>query len=106
MSKRQVAGWVWESNVDRLMSWLALFTGYDYKHLDATGVANGVADTDVDAHRWYEYPLGGEPALLVRLSQQVGGSEVNVVVLGAMDPVLEARVQTLVDVLADVDTGR
>ena len=41
----------------------------------------------------------GDPPLTVRLAREPGSSVVDVRVEGAMDPVLAARVETLLDVL-------
>lgn len=54
---------------------------------------------DESADAWFEYPLEGRPALMVHLAQSPGSAVVSVRVDGNIDPVLAARIETLMDML-------
>ena len=97
---KEVVGWVFDSAVLSFMAFLARWVGYAFDELDGEAIDAGVSATDAEADRWFEYPLPGEPALRVRLARDVGTSVVHVRVVGGMDAVLEARVETLIDVLS------
>jgi hypothetical protein len=105
VSSIEVGGWVWAVNVPALMRQLATLIGYAYDEFDEDAVEAGLAGTDADqASGWYDYPLIGQPALTVGLAQNVGAEPVSVRVVGDMDPVLAARVDTVISVLAAVRT--
>ncbi|WP_406045702.1 hypothetical protein OG799_15210 [Micromonospora sp. NBC_00898] len=65
----------------------------------APGAHPGDQITLLDADAWYIYPLAGTPSLTVSLAQAAGGSVVSVRVDGDIDPILAARVETLLDLL-------
>jgi hypothetical protein len=102
----EVGGWVWPSNVEPLLRWVSLYVGYSFDLTDWQAVEAALPATDADAaDGWYDYPLAGTPPVQVNLAQNVGALPVMVRVVGEMDPVLEARIDTLVSVLADVEQG-
>ncbi len=99
----EVGGWVWPSNVEPLLRWVSLFVGYSFDDSDWQALEAALPSTDAEAaDGWYDYPLMGTPPVQVYLARNVGASPVMVRVVGTMDPVLEARIDTLVSVLADV----
>lgn len=103
MVAREVGGWVAASNVYTLMSTLSRFVGYSFDKLDWTAVATSLPETDAEAaDQRYEYPLVGEPSLDVSLAVYHGADPVAVTVNGDLDDVLSARIETLLDVLADI----
>jgi hypothetical protein len=98
---------VWPSNVRVLMTYLSLFIGYQFDDSDWLAIELALPDTDAAAPDGsYEYPLVGRPQLVVRLARNAGADPVAVTVTGPMDPVLEARVDTLIAVLAEVADNR
>jgi hypothetical protein len=104
MDDATVGGWVWPSTVHTMMEFLASFVGYDFGYSDWDAVRFGLEGTDADlSDGFYEYPLVGDPVLTVRLARNVGADPVDVTVTGAMDVVLEARVDTLISVLTTVE---
>jgi hypothetical protein len=106
VDERQVAGWVWPSNVKPLLSMTSHYIGYRFDDWDWQAIAAALPATDDDREDgWYEYPLVGVPPLRVRLAQAVGAVPVMVTVAGQMDEVLAARISTLLDVLAEVEHG-
>ena len=99
-----VEGWVWPSTVETLMVFLSSFVGYGFGYNDWDAVRLGLEESDADrSDGFYEYPLVGDPVLTVRLARNVGADPVSVSVTGAMGVVLEARVETLISVLATVE---
>jgi hypothetical protein len=99
-----VAGWVWPSTVHTMMEFLSSFVGYGFGYSDWDAVRFGLEGTDTDrSDGFYEYPLVGDPVLTVRLARNVGADPVDVSVTGAMDVVLQARVDTLISVLTTVE---
>jgi hypothetical protein len=107
VEKREVVGWVWPSNVERLLFWASHYVGYRFDDADWQAVEIALPGTDDEREDgWFEYPLVGAPPLRVRLAQAVGAAPVSVRVSGDMDDLLEARVSTLLDVFADVHRSR
>ncbi|HVE73996.1 MAG TPA: hypothetical protein VNA30_02760 [Mycobacteriales bacterium] len=101
-----VAGWVWPSNVEPLLRSVSHYVGYSFDDTDWQAIAAALPETDDERpDGWYDYPLAGEPPLRVHLACCVGAAPVMVRVVGPMDAVLEARVDTLVSVLAEVRAG-
>jgi hypothetical protein len=95
-----VRGWVAENNVVRLFQQISAYIGYVYDDLDEAALTGALDETnDESADCWFGYPLEGMPPLMVHLAQSQGSAVVSVRVEGAMDPVLAARVETLLDVL-------
>lgn len=106
MEQREVSGWVWPSNVERLLSWASRYVGYAFDDSDWQAVETALPTTDDEREDgWFEYPLVGAPPLRVHLAQAVGAAPVSVRVAGDMDHLLAARIETLLDVLADVRHG-
>jgi hypothetical protein len=102
VQEREVAGWVWPSNVERLLFWASHYVGYNFDGLDWQAVETALPATDDEREDgWYEYPLVGEPPLRVRLARAVGAAPVTVVVTGEMDEPLASRIATLFDVFSD-----
>jgi len=95
-----VAGWIFEENVVRLLEHLSRHVGYPYDAADADALVGALDDTDDEsATAWFRYPLAGTPPVMVLLARSVGGSVVSVRVEGAVDAVLEARIDTMLDLL-------
>ena len=99
MAEREVGGWIWPENKMGLMKWLAVYIGYGFSESDEIAVANA-------ADGCFEYPLAGNPPLLVALEPDDEADPVSVRVTGAMDNVLAARVETLLDVFSDARSER
>jgi hypothetical protein len=107
VSDERVAGWVWPFNVRPLMEYLGLFVGYKFDGSDWQAVEGALPGTDDDHDLRYEYPLVGTSAtLLVQLARDLDGGLVMVGVTGPMDPVLNARVDTLLSVMAEIEDTR
>ena len=99
-----VDGWVWPSTVHTMMVFLSSFIDYGFGYSDWDAVRFGLEGTDADrTDGYYEYPLVGAPVLTVRLARNVGADPVSVSVTGPMSVVLEARIDTLISVLATVE---
>jgi hypothetical protein len=97
VARREVAGWVREANPVEALERLSGFVGYLFDDLDRTALAGALEDTDDECDRWFEYPWQGSPPLTVRLARVAVGSEVLVIVMGGIDDVLAARIETLWD---------
>ncbi|MEV0131011.1 hypothetical protein AB0H83_21430 [Dactylosporangium sp. NPDC050688] len=96
----RVAGWVVEDHVVQALRQISAYIDYRYDELDEaalTGALEGTNDETADG--WFEYPLAGTPALTIRLARSADGSVVMVQVDGAMDIVLAARIDTVLDLL-------
>ena len=102
----EVGGWVWPGNVKPLLRWISFYVGYSFDDSDWQTIEAALSTTDSEAaDGWYDYPLQGTVPLQVYLAQEVGASPVMVRVVGTMDPGLETRIDTLIRVLADVETS-
>jgi hypothetical protein len=99
---KNVSGWVWAENVDVAMRHIALTVAYGFDDSDEGAIEVGLADTDADQDRWFEYPIMGEPTLMIRLARHPDAVPVLVRVEGEMDEILAGRLDTILTVLADV----
>ena len=107
MDRYEVAGWILSGNVRTLMVHLAHYVGCTYDDSDWLALKMALPGTDAGTPSgWYDYPLAGSPVLTVWLAQNCGDIPVSVRVTGVMDPVLAARVDTLLNVLADVNPAQ
>ncbi|GAA0391367.1 hypothetical protein GCM10009530_48320 [Microbispora corallina] len=96
----RVDGWVAEEHVVQLLRQISVYIGYRYDDLDEAALTGALDDTnDEDVDGWFEYPLAGTPALVIRLAQSPGSGVVSVRAEGAMDLVLATRIETLLDLL-------
>lgn len=94
MAEREVGGWIWPENAMNLMRWLAVYIRYDFGESDEIALLNNEADR-------FQYPLVGDPPLLVTLEPDPDGDPVSVFIVGTMDDVLAARIEPLLDVFSD-----
>ncbi|MGW5558089.1 hypothetical protein ACWER9_12790 [Micromonospora sp. NPDC003944] len=93
-----VEGWVAEDHVVRLLRQVSAHIGYPYDDLDEAALTGAFDDTnDETVDRWFEYPLAGTAALVVRLARSADRALVRVNVDGSMDLVLAARIEQLLD---------
>jgi hypothetical protein len=96
----QVAGWVAEDHVVRLLRQISAYIDYRYDDLDEAALTGALDDTNDEApDGWFEYPLAGTPVLVIRLARSPGSMAVSVRVDGAMDLVLATRIETLIDLM-------
>ncbi|WP_436533026.1 hypothetical protein [Actinoplanes sp. HUAS TT8] len=97
-----VGGWVFEGNVVRFLEHLSRYIGYRYDAADEDALVGALDDTDDEsATFWFSYPLQGTPPVVVLLARGVGSSVVSVRVQGELDPVLEARIDTMLSLLSE-----
>ena len=90
-------GWIFEENLNELVTRIAAYTGYRCDDLDDDAFVGALDDTDADdTDSWFEYPIMGDPPVTVALARSNGPIEVRI--SGALDPVLTARFETLMDV--------
>jgi hypothetical protein len=95
-----VAGQVGEDRVVALFQYISRCIGYRYDDLDEAALTGALDDADPEsADSWFTYPLHGAPPLLVHLAQSTGSTTVNVRVEGAMDALLAARIEAMLDPL-------
>ena len=95
-----VAGWIFEENVVRFLEYLSRYVGYSYDTADEDALSGALDQTDDESDTaWFQYPLQGTPPVMVSLARAVGGSVVSVRIDGAIDTVLEARINTMLDLL-------
>ncbi|MCY1143423.1 hypothetical protein OWR29_35955 [Actinoplanes sp. Pm04-4] len=95
-----VDGWIFEENVVRFLEHLSGQIGYRYDAADEDALTGALEATDDEtAAAWFRYPLEGTPPILVSLARAVGGSVITVHVEGEIDPILSARIETMLDLL-------
>jgi hypothetical protein len=95
-----VEGWVRQENVAKFLGHLAAYLQTTWDYLDDTALIGAIERTDAEADAWFEYPIDGQPPVMVRLALDPGTSVVIVHVTGDLNDVLAARVETLVDLLS------
>ncbi|MBM2623133.1 hypothetical protein JIG36_47305 [Actinoplanes sp. LDG1-06] len=102
-----VSGWVHENNVVRLMRLVSHYVDYPYDDLDESALDGALDATDDERDDgWFDYPLEGTPPVTVRLARSPGSAVVSVRVDGELDPVLAARVETVIEMLSDPPGAR
>ena len=58
----EVAGWVWDTNVRKMIEYLSLWTAYDFGESDWQAIESSLPDTDADGpNGWYQYRLAVDP---------------------------------------------
>lgn len=103
MRQREVSGWVMETNVYTMLTTLSRWVGYTFDDFDWGAIVTALPETDAGAaDRWYEYPLLGTWPVTVSLAINHGAAPVEVRVSGAFDEVLAARIDTMLNLLAEV----
>ncbi len=95
-----VEGWISEDHVVQSLQQISTYIGYRYDDLDEAALTGALDETnDESADGWFTYPLQGTPPLRVHLAQSPGSAIVSVRIEGAIDAVLTARIETLLDLL-------
>ena len=70
LSDVTLENWVWESNVRRFVEWVARWTNYSFDDSDWQAIETALPETDAwGAHRWYDYPISGEPMLILHFAR-------------------------------------
>jgi hypothetical protein len=96
-----LSGWVWDTNVHALVAALGGLVNYEPDDWDWNAIDFGLAATDAEAcDRWYTYPLVGTRALTLAMANEPGASVTSVRVHHPGDPVLLARIETVLALLS------
>lgn len=98
----EVGGWVLAENLEQWLEYLSSYVGYEFDSLDWAAISDALRETDADDEMTqYEYPIVGDPPLVVGLASAAEDGIVIVIVIvkGQIDPVLAARIETLFDLL-------
>lgn len=101
----RVEGWIFEGNLPAFVELVASALGYVWDDGDQAAVDHGMTDTDVEAGRWFEYPVVPPvhegPSAAIALANDIGSSVVFARV-EVQDPGerLVGRLETLLDVCA------
>ena len=90
-------GWIWRSNLLPFLKMTSDFVRYSFGSEDEDAVLTGLADTDPEASRWFDYQLAGELPVTLGLS---GGEDVVLIDID-LDGLTE-RFVTQIGVLLDV----
>ena len=76
----RVEGWIYECNQAAFVELVASFLGYAWDDGDRAAVDHGMTYTDVEADRWFEYPIVPSPdkgpTAVIALAHDVGSSVV------------------------------
>ena len=95
----EVSGWIFEKNLDGLISHVGAYVGYRWDHLDDDALIGALDSTDAEkSETWFEYPVVGTPPVMLTLARDVGTDVLSVRITGLFDAVLAARFETLLDV--------
>jgi hypothetical protein len=88
--------WIYEDNLRAWLELVAGIVGYKFDELDWDAVRAGVADTDSEAERCYEYPLG-KSGTRVELAAEPGTSVIAVRTIGATSAI-QARFELVTSI--------
>lgn len=95
-----VGGWLHRDNTERFLEFVAQCVGYDFDSSDWLAIETALPGTDSEAEDgWYDYPLIGHPQLTVRIALEIGTDLVNARVVGEIDEVLAARIESAFELL-------
>jgi hypothetical protein len=95
-----VGGWIHEENVVRFLDHLSHYIGYQYDAADEDALVGALDNTDDESlTAWFQYPLQGTPPVVVSLARAVGDSTISVRVDGDVDTLLQARIDTMLNLL-------
>ncbi|GAA4935837.1 hypothetical protein [Actinoplanes utahensis] len=93
-------GWIFEENTVRFLETLSWFIGYRYDHADEDALTGALDGTDDETESaWFRYPLMGTPPLEVSLARSSGATTVSIQITGDIDPILHARIDTMLHLL-------
>ena len=90
------ANWIAEFNLIAWLDVLSSIAGYDFDPWDRDAFEAGVANSDGEQNRWFEYKLAGRTTLDVKVAKDVGTE----VILVQFDcpPDLEPKVDTATEI--------
>jgi hypothetical protein len=95
----EVAGYIWETNLDDFVQLVAAYVDYRWDGLDYDALVGALDATDAEKpDTWFDYPIVGSPPLTLALARDWGSAKLGVRITGAFDIVLAARFDTLLDV--------
>ncbi|MGW4896949.1 hypothetical protein ACWEQL_32530 [Kitasatospora sp. NPDC004240] len=97
----EIGDWIYRDNLQMFVGLLSLYIGYDgLGETDWEAITLGLESTDEDPDRWYTYALVGPSTVLdLTIAQATGGNEISIRLPRPTDPVLAARIETLLDAL-------
>jgi len=102
MMTREITGWIWESHARTTVEYLARWVGYDFDDFDWGDIETGIAESTWEPpERWYDYSIEGDLELAVSFARDENDRLIGIKVTGEMDAILEARIDTLLTLLAD-----
>lgn len=97
----KVVGWIFETNLDKFVEWVATYVNYRWDDLDDGALVGTLDATDADnPEAWFEYPIVGSPPVTLSVARDWGSAKFSVRITGAFDVVLAARLETLLDVFS------
>jgi hypothetical protein len=93
-----------EENLRAMCEHASFLVGYEFDDLDWDAVTVGLRGTDVEAQRWFEYPLCGRQQVTLRVALDPGSSVVFVGTDAEDD--LRARLESATDLMAEYELRR
>ena len=98
MTVRRIDGWIEGENALVAVHYIAKLVGYKFQDSDWRAIDTGLEGTDAEAKRVFDYPLVGRTPVQLLLARHAGAEPVMVTVLGNLDDVLAARIETALDI--------
>lgn len=76
---RALGDWIYDENLAAFLDTLGYIVGYQFDPVEIEVIEEKVRGSDVDADRWFDYPLAGHKcACELSLAQDYGGCVINV----------------------------
>ena len=98
--------WVYSNNVRPLLEAFSFWAGYSFDDSDWLAVDDGLSSTNVEAAKWFRYPLiGSELSLEVGLAADPGADPVFVGVWSAVElsVIQKTQIETTQTVFHNLD---
>jgi hypothetical protein len=103
----EVAGYIWETNLDDFVQLVAAYVDYRWDGLDDDALVGALDVTDAEKpDAWFDYPIVGSPPVTLALARDWGSAKLGVRITGAFDIVLAALRHTARRLLSESSRTR
>ncbi len=70
--------WIYSENTRPVLDAISFWIGYSFDESDWLAVENGLANSDIEAGRWFRYPLIGSPPVEIAFAKDPNADPITV----------------------------